>query len=114
MQKERQKESELVSGGDTGCSRILQNKSQRPQAARKQAKSLRKTHLGTCLTLAQEKEDKERASTIKHKMGREENIKMWTIIKYVVKDPRNSQVLKVQRVGGGVVCEYVEAVYYLD
>ena len=31
---------------------------------------------------------------------------MWTNIKYVVKDPRSSQVLKVQRLEHGVVCEY--------
>ena len=31
---------------------------------------------------------------------------MWTNIKYVVKDPRGSQVLKVQRLEHGVVCEY--------
>ena len=31
---------------------------------------------------------------------------MWTNIKYVEKDPRSSQVLKVQRVEHGVVCEY--------
>ena len=106
MQKERQKESELVSGGDTGCSRILQNKSQRPQAARKQAKSLRKTHLKNCLILAQEKEDKERVRAVKQRMDREENLKMWTNTKFVVKDTHSSQVLKVQRVEHGVVCEY--------
>ena len=40
-------------------------------------------------------------------MDREENVKMWTNIKYVVKDPRSSQVLKVQRLEHGVVCEYI-------
>ena len=39
-------------------------------------------------------------------MDREENVKMWTNIKYVVKDPRSSQVLKVQRLEHGVVREY--------
>ena len=31
---------------------------------------------------------------------------MWTNIKYVVKYPRSSQVLRVQRLEHGVVCEY--------
>ena len=39
-------------------------------------------------------------------MDREENIKMWTNIKHVAKYPRSSQVLKVQRLEHGVVCEY--------
>ena len=51
-------------------------------------------------------------------MGREENVKMLTNTKYVVKDPHSSQVLKVQRVQYGVVCEYttkegVERVVYV-
>ena len=50
--------------------------------------------------------DKEWARAIKQKMDREENVKMWTNIKYVVKDPRSSQVLKVQRLEHGVVCNY--------
>ena len=90
------------------CSKTLQNK------------SLRKTHCRNCLILAQEKEDKdkERARVIKQKMGREENVKMLTNTKYVVKDPHSSQVLKVQRVQYGVVCEYttkegVERVVYV-
>ena len=73
---------------------------------RKQAKSLRKAHLRNCLITAQEKGDKERARAVKQKMDREENVKMWTNIKYVVKDPRSSQVLKVQRLEHGAVCEY--------
>ena len=32
---------------------------------------------------------------------------MWTNIKYVVKDPCSSQVLKVKRLEYGVVCEYI-------
>ena len=39
-------------------------------------------------------------------MDRENNVKMWTNIKYVVKEPHSSQVLKVQRVEYGVVCKY--------
>ena len=39
-------------------------------------------------------------------MDREENLKMWTNTKFVVKDTHSSQVLKVQRVEHGVVCEY--------
>ena len=70
---------------------------------RKQAKSLRKTHLRNCLISAQEKKDKERAKVIKQKMDGEENIKMWTNIKYVVKDPQSSQILKVQRLEHAVV-----------
>ena len=31
---------------------------------------------------------------------------MWTNIKYAVKDPRSSQVLKVQRLEHGAVCKY--------
>ena len=73
---------------------------------RKQAKSLRKCHLRNCLVAAQEKRDKDRARAVKQKMDREENVKMWTNIKYVVKDPRSSQVLKVQRLEHGVVREY--------
>ena len=61
---------------------------------RKQAKSLRKAHLRNCLVAAQEKGDKERARAVKQKMDREENVKMWTNIKYVVKYPRSSQALK--------------------
>ena len=73
---------------------------------RKQAKSLRKAHLRNCLVAAQEKGDKERARAVKQKMDREENVKMWTNSKYVAKDPMSSQVLKVQRLEHGVVCEY--------
>ena len=73
---------------------------------RRQAKSLRKADLRNCLIAAQEKRDKERARAVKQKMDREENIKMWTNIKYVVRDPRSSQVLKVQRLEHGAVCEY--------
>ena len=73
---------------------------------RKQAKSLRKVHLRNCLVAAKEKKDKERARAVKQKMDREENVKMWTNIKYVVKDPRSSQVLQVQRLEHGVVREY--------
>ena len=62
---------------------------------RKQAKSLRKSHLRNCLLSAHEEKDKQRSRAIKQKMDREENIKMWTNIKYVVKDPRSLQVLKV-------------------
>ena len=39
-------------------------------------------------------------------MNSEENVKMWTNSKYVVKDPRRSQALKVQRIEHGVVCKY--------
>ena len=39
-------------------------------------------------------------------MDREENVKIWTNIKYVMKDPRSSQVLQVQRLEHGVVREY--------
>ena len=73
---------------------------------KKQAKSLRKTPLRNCLVVAQEKKDKERARAIKQKIDREENTKTWTNIKYVVRDPRSSQVLRVQRLEHGEVCEY--------
>ena len=78
----------------------------RASELKKQAKSLRKTHLRNCLVVAQEKKDKERARAIKQKIDREENTKMWTNIKYVVRDPRSSQVLRVQRLEHGEVCEY--------
>ena len=72
----------------------------------KQAKSLKKIHLRNCLILAQEKEDEERAGAIKQKLNREKSVKMWTNIKNVVRDPPSAQVLNVQRVEQGVVCEY--------
>ena len=56
--------------------------------------------------MTQEKKDKERARAIKQKIDREENTKMWTNIKYVVKDPHSSQVLRVQRLEHREVCEY--------
>ena len=49
---------------------------------------------------------KSRQEQLSKKMDREESVKMWTNIKYAVKDPRSSQVLKVQRLEHGAVCEY--------
>ena len=57
------------------------------------------------MVVAQEKTDKELARAIKQKIDREENTKMWTNIKYEVKDPRSSQVLRVQRLEHGEVNE---------
>ena len=83
----------------------IRDKSQRPQEA---SQKPHETHLRNCLISAHEKKDKERARAIKQKMDREENTKMWTNIKYVVKDPQSSQVLKVQRLQHGVVCKYTD------
>ena len=78
----------------------------RASELKKQAKSLRKTYLRNYLIVAQEKKDKESARATKQKIDKEENAKMWTNIKYVVRDPRSSQVLRVQRLEHGEVCEY--------
>ena len=77
----------------------------RARDLRKQAKGLRKTHLRNCLIVAQEKKDKTKVKAIKQIMNREQNVKMWYNIKTVVRDPKSPQVLRVQRVEDGELCE---------
>ena len=43
---------------------------------------------------------------MKQKNDREQNVRMWYMIKHTVKDPKSPQVLKVQRVENGIVQEY--------
>ena len=78
----------------------------RARDLRKQAKGLRKSHLRNCLIVAQEKKNKTKVKAIKQIMNREQNVKMWYNIKTVVRDPRSPQVLRVQRVEDGELCEY--------
>jgi hypothetical protein len=74
---------------------------------RKQAKGLWKVHLQDCLIEAQEKKKHKWAAAIKQKCQREESKHMWFLIKRTVKDPQSPSVLRVQRVVGGEVKEYV-------
>ncbi len=74
---------------------------------RKQVKGLRNVHLRDCLIEAQEKKQHKRATAIKQKCQRGESKRMWFLIKRTVKDPQSPSVLRVQRVVGGEVKEYV-------
>ena len=74
---------------------------------RKQAKGLRKVHLRDCLLDAQGKKQHKRAAAIKQKCQREESKRMWFLIERTVKDPQSPSVLRVQRIVGGKVKEYV-------
>ncbi len=74
---------------------------------RKQAKGLQKVHLQDCLLDAQGKKQHKRAAAIKQKCQREESKCMWFLIKRTVKDFQSPSVLRVQRIVGGEVKEYV-------
>jgi hypothetical protein len=53
-----------------------------------------------------EKKQKKCSSAIKQTINREENKRMWYLIKRTVKDPHSPSILKVQQVMNGEIKEY--------
>ena len=80
----------------------------RQKQLRKTAGGLRKVHLRNCLIDAQERGDNDRVRAVKQKIEREQNSKMWFLIKRVVKDPRNGAVLEVEEVVNGKLVRHRE------
>ena len=79
----------------------------RKQNLRKTAAALRTNHLRTCYLEAERRQDKERARSIKARMEREGQKKMWYFISRSQKDPRCGSFHVVQKMEGDTVVESV-------
>ncbi len=64
----------------------------RQSELRKQAKGLRKVHLGNRLINLMEKKQKKQTAAIRQTINREESKRMWYLIKRTVKDPHSPSV----------------------
>jgi hypothetical protein len=75
---------------------------------RTKAGERRNSHLRECLLQAQANKKATKTREIKQRMQRENNKKVWYLIKRTVRDPRSPPVLKVQQIIDGELHEYNE------